>query len=213
MPGLESRRRDTLAGHTIFYLTPHRRTSRAARVAGPGSQAATTSLRRAPALLGKEGRPPATPSARAASPRRTPDETANVNPQLKRFSNRQTASALRARPLQGPGLWEAGASFSAAPRSGPARCLQSWGSRGPTRVAMRALRGSTAGVGWAPWVQACVWADVLSAAGRVVPGLVLLFYHVWKPQRHARSRASAGSRARARYVSSAPLPITTVPRL
>lgn len=185
MPGLESRRRDTRPGHSIFYLTPHRRTSRAARVAGPGSQAATTGLRRAPALLGREGRAPATPSARAASPRRTPDEAANPNPRLKCFSNPQTASALRARPLQGPDLWEAGVSFSAAQTSGPARCLQSWCSRGPTWVAGCSLRGSTAAVGWAPWVQPCVWTDVLSAAGRVVPGLVLPFYIVWKPQRHA----------------------------
>lgn len=129
----------------FFYLTPHRRTSGAAPVAGPGSQAATTGLRRAPALLGREGRAPATPSARAASPRRTPDEAANPNPRLKCFSNPQTASALRARPLQGPGLWEAGASFSAAPTSGPARCLQSWCSRGPTRVAGRVPRGSGVG--------------------------------------------------------------------
>lgn len=200
----------------FFYLTPHRRTSGAARVAGPGSQAATTGLWRAPALLRREGRAPATPSARAASPRTTPEEAANPNPRLKCFSNPQTASALRARPLQGPGLWEAGASFAAAPTSRPARCLQSWCSRGPTRVAAgRALRGSTrsAGVGWAPWVQACVWADVLSAAGRLVPGLVLPFYGVWKPQRHGRSKASGGSRARTRRVSSVPLPAATVQRL
>lgn len=44
-----------------FYLTPRRRTSLAAGVAGPGSQTATTGLPRAPALLGLGG-----PSARHA---------------------------------------------------------------------------------------------------------------------------------------------------
>lgn len=210
MPDLESRRRDTRAGHSIFYLTPHLCTSRAARVAGPGSQAATTSLQRVPALLEREGRAPTTPSARAASPRRTPDEAANPNPRLECFSNSQTAFSLRARPLQGPDLWEAAASFSAAPKSGPARCLESWCPRGSTRVAGRALRGSTAGelrgfrLVFGPtcsprrggWFQALSSPFTLCGNPRGMP--------------EAGHPAGVG---RTRCVSSVPLPVATVQRL
>lgn len=93
-----------------FYLTQQRRTSEPplswARVSNGDDEPPAVA-----ALLGREGRAPATPSALAASPRRTPHEAANPNSPFGGFTNPQSASALKARPLQGPGLWEVGASF------------------------------------------------------------------------------------------------------
>lgn len=110
MSRLESRRRDTRASRSLFTSL-----SNGARPSAPLSWARVSNGDDEPpavaALLGREGRAPATPSALAASPRRTPHEAANPNSPFGGFTNPQSASALKARPLQGPGLWEVGASF------------------------------------------------------------------------------------------------------
>lgn len=114
-----------------LYLTSNRTVARPE--AAPGSRAGGPRLRLPasrgrPRSSGRKDRAPATPSARHAPPRRTPEAPANPNPPRGGFTNPQPASATRARPLSGPGLWEAGPSWGRRRRP-DARA--SWAVRGP----------------------------------------------------------------------------------
>lgn len=136
------------------YLTSNGTDARPERPGelGQGPSLRLPTSRGLPHSSGKEDRAPAAPSVRTAPPRRTPEAAANRNPWRGGVTNPKAASATRARPLNGPGLWEAGASFAAAPTLVPAGWLA---VPMPTPLAGRASSPWVRCGRRAPGVQSC----------------------------------------------------------